>query len=638
MLRCIGGGLLAMATLGAHAQDPEDLLKRYRRAYHDENGVYLKMNTTITVKRTRDGVVATREVEEDHLTLGAASTRNDPERVNYSGMVPLTRIEAWTLSPDNGNYRKVPVTEFLHRDERNDQVFHDDARSVNFTFPRPAAGAITHVEYGISYPDARFASGHYFASNDPVEESTFTVVHDEDISVRAVPFHIADSALVRTTQHKHGRVEERFTMRRVPALVYESDAPQYPYFAPHVQLIITEHPPGPNNSELDQLYAWYYSHVAHINDAPDARLDSLSQALCTGANTPREKAARIFAWVQDHITYVAVEDGLNGYVPAPATQVCSARYGDCKGMANLLHALLLRAGLDSHLAWTGSRALPYTYDELPTSGTDDHMIDVVMIDGAPIFLDATSSHCPFGQPSFYIQDKQVLMSVDSTHYRVLRAPIVPAEENTATDSAIVHVEGNDLVGRSTLTFTGQMRAAMAQVFERVSQEKWKDILRLQYMKYNNRYVPDSVSLSGTDDHNAPLVVKYTFRIPGAVSGSGTERFVPLDLSSPWREKHYREDRTAPVQEDFSNVQRFITVLEPVPGATGAQPPKDAHFAHAHFGCDRTYQQLPGGRLLCSATFRTDRILMPTADLHDWNAMLAAREREMNRSVLVTVHP
>lgn len=618
----------------AHAQDPDELLKRYRRAYHDVNGVYLKLNTTITVSRTRDGITAVRDVEREHLALGSPGSHTDPESVDYSDMVPLTHIEAWTLSPERGSYRKVPVSDFSHRDERNGHVFHDDSRSVNFMFPRQSAGAITHVSYAMAFPDARLMNGHYFASDDPVDESTLTVVHDEDVTVRVVPFHIPDSALVHTSQRKHGRIEETFTMRHVPALVYEPEAPRYPYFAPHMQLVVTDGAGTGKPSELDQLYRWYYSHVAGPGSHGDAYLDSLARAVA-GTGTERERAARLYAWVQDHITYVAVEDGLNGYVPAPAREVCNARYGDCKGMANLLHVLLTSSGLHAHLAWVGSRDLPYTYDELPTSSADDHMIDVLLLDDTPTFLDATSTQCPFGQPSFYIQDKEVLMSIDSTHYQVLRAPIVPAAENAATDSAVVHVEGADLVGHGIMTFTGQMRGGMVEVLQRLPRDKWADVLRLQYMKYNNRYAPDSVTADAMDDRNAPLVIHYTFRIPGAVSSSEGERYVPLDLASPWRDKHYREGRTAPVEEDFRSLQRFVTVLEPVPGATTVDPPANTGDDHAHFGYTCDYRQLPGGRLSCTTTYRTDHILMPASEIHDWNTMLGAREREMNRSVLIT---
>lgn len=85
-----------------------------------------------------------------------------------------------------------------------------------------------------------------------------------------------------------------------------------------------------------------------------------------GDQSPRQQATIIYRWVQQRIHYVAFEDGMNGLVPAAASEVCRTRYGDCKGMSNLLHTLLRARGLDAHLSWVGTRMLPYNYSELPT--------------------------------------------------------------------------------------------------------------------------------------------------------------------------------------------------------------------------------------------------------------------------------
>lgn len=634
--------LLALAAGGtAHAQDPDEMLTKYRRAFHEEGGVYIQLNTTIYIHRKGEGLVAERRTEKEHITLKTLAGRADREQVNYSGMVPLAKIEAYTLAPNKGNYKKTTVTEFIHKDERDHQIFHDDSRSVNFLFPSVTPGSITHLDYELDYPDARFVNGHFFTAEEPVEHSTLTIVYDKDIEVDARPFHIAPGMLDSTLEDKHGRITRTFTMRNVPALKSADDAPDIRYYAPHIQLVVRDMAKNARDaglSDIERLYRWYYGHIAGVNGTSDPELAKIAAEATAGAQSDAEKAQRLYAWVQDHIKYVAVEDGENGFVPMKATEVCADRYGDCKGMANLLRALLVNAGLNAHLAWVGSRELPYTYSELATTATDDHMIVVLDLDTTHVFLDATSDQCPYGMPSFYIQGKQVLCSIDSAHFRLLRAPEIPETANTLVDSVHVHVDGNDLVGRGVMRLTGQQRAFLANALHMIPPDKWKDYLRAIHMKYNNRYQPDSITVNGLDDRNAELVLRYSLRIPGAVTTTGNERFLPLDLEFPWRDEHFPATRTEPVEREYRTLDTYVTTLDPSPGITPGHLPDATALEKPRFGYSCTYRAQPNGAVTCTTTYRTGYILLPSEELDGWRTMLDARERELNRSIVLALHP
>jgi len=77
-----------------------------------------------------------------------------------------------------------------------------------------------------------------------------------------------------------------------------------------------------------------------------------------GKTTELEKARSIFYWVQDNIRYIAFEDGYAGFVPQTVQDVFKNKYGDCKGMANLVTEMLKLAGLVVHMTWIGTKHLP----------------------------------------------------------------------------------------------------------------------------------------------------------------------------------------------------------------------------------------------------------------------------------------
>ena len=53
-------------------------------------------------------------------------------------------------------------------------------------------------------------------------------------------------------------------------------------------------------------------------------------------------------FAQRDIRYAAIEIGIGGFQPHPASQVFSNRYGDCKDKATILSAMLAQIGVKSY--------------------------------------------------------------------------------------------------------------------------------------------------------------------------------------------------------------------------------------------------------------------------------------------------
>lgn len=632
--------LVLLAHTPSPAQRPEEMLTRYRRAWHDQNGVYLKLNTTIRIERTKDGLVATKTTEHEQLALKAPAGLSDREEVGYSGLVPLSGMNAWTMVPKDNGYKKVVVSDFTHKDELSGRIFHDDSRIVQFLFPGVAPGAIKHLEYTLDYPDARLVTGHYFATNYPVEESTLTVIADKDVEVDARTFHVPEGMLKHERDESRGRVVQRWTMTKVPPLQFESDAPGFRYYTPHVQLVLRKagQPATGPDGDLQRMFAWDLEHVRGVMADDDTTLTRIAREAAAGLADDSTKAARLYAWVQDHIKYVAMEDGMNGLIPAKAADVCAARYGDCKGMANLLRALMGKAGLKACLAWVGSRELPYRYDELPSPVVDDHMITAWdRGNGRFLLLDPTSDETPFGMPSAFIQGKQALIAVDSTRYAVMDVPVMPSTANTLTDTVYAHLDGTTLRGRGISHYTGYLRTTIAGMLRRVERQKWAEALRSIHMKGNNRFQIDSVDVIGLDDRNTPLVLTYSFSIPGFANKLGDDLYLPAILEKPFADRYYRKGRKLPVEEDFCWEQREILLLDLGPGIVPTHLPEEADHQGPDFGYDLHAIATGTGdtrRIRVENHYRMGRLLLQEPDFDPWRAMLDQLDRDMNRSIVL----
>lgn len=629
--------LMAMGG-GALAQSPDELLTRYGRAWHDQPVVYLKLNTTFEIERTATGLKGIRTVVKENITLKPSAGLTEQEEVYYAQLTPLEKINAWTLVPNGNRYSRKPVSRFVHKDVLDDQIFHDDSRSVQFIFPGVGRGAITHLDYELSYADAQLFSGHFFATWAPVEESSLTVICDKTVDVQGVPFQIPEGAIRYEKEEKRGRITHRWTMSKVPPLKSERDAPSILYYAPHMRILIRNTGESPAG-DLDRLYAWNRSHVDHLLPDDDTLLVRIAKEETAGLTDDRDKAAKLFAWVQGHIKYIAVEDGMNGLIPAEAVNVCEARYGDCKGMANLLRALMNNAGLTAYLTWVGTRSIPYSYHELPSCVVDNHMVTAWDTGDSLVILDPTSGELPFGMPSGFIQGKQALVGIDRTRSEIVEVPIMPSSRNTITDSVAVKLDGIDLVGTGTAYFTGYRRSEMASMLRRSDPSKWKDVVRSMHMKGNDRYRIDSISVEGLTDRNVPLLIKYTFAVPGFASEIGDELFVPPVLEKPFSESYYRKGRTLPVSMDFLWEFNEVIALElPVNKGVTLVP------EHAEYAVDGTGYSLLRGEVIDAPdgtstlhlrnSYRMGQLIVQPNELDARGGLLEHLDQDMNRSIIL----
>ncbi|MEZ4739669.1 MAG: transglutaminase-like domain-containing protein, partial [Flavobacteriales bacterium] len=498
--------------------------------------------------------------------------------------------------------------------------------------PALSSGSIAHVAYTLSFPDARFASSHFFGDSYPTEESSLTVICDEGIEVDVKLFNVPDSMLIRSTGKEKGRNVQRFAMRRIPAVRFESNAPSFYYYVPHAQLVVNVPGTAEAGDATSRLYQWYTEHVEQaFADIPEP-LRLLSDSITAGLSDPRDKAAHLFRWVQDKVQYVAIEDGMNGFIPANAMDVCRARYGDCKGMSNLLRTLLQSAGLDAHLAWVGTTQLPYTYAELPTSANSNHMIVALDMADTTLFLDPTSRHSAFGVPSGFIQGKEALIGMDKERHRVQRIPVMPASYSTVHDSVRGRLTESTFNGQGVVRFTGYKRHRITDALRDNTPEKRLQVMRQVLMKGSNAFLLDSIDVQGLDDREGPLTVSYRFRIPDLARQVGSKSYMPLTLSDPWKALRVFEDRKLPIHLEYCSIEHYSVTLELPPGATCSGIPDtfDSGTENFNIRIDHTLQP---STITSEARFTTNE-LMIRSDMDAWRKLNTAYLKERGRTLVI----
>lgn len=143
-----------------------------------------------------------------------------------------------------------------------------------------------------------------------------------------------------------------------------------------------------------ELGAWHNS----ISQGRDLLPDDAKALIHSAADTCKTTLGKIIALkklMDSRTHYVSIQLGIGGYQPISAEQTWRMGYGDCKGLSNLMKAMLGVVGIDSRLVAInhGSR---FFIDSLPSMIYMNHMILEVPTKEGTYWLECTSDKVPVG--------------------------------------------------------------------------------------------------------------------------------------------------------------------------------------------------------------------------------------------------
>lgn len=125
--------------------------------------------------------------------------------------------------------------------------------------------------------------------------------------------------------------------------------------------------------------------------AGEAPLRAEARRILADHPTAAARARAALALVQDRVRYVYLGMDAGNYVPAPAAQIWSRKFGDCKGKTVVLLALLRELGIPAKAALVSSDNGDMLPGRLPSPLAFDHVIVRAEVDGRTYWLDGTAS-------------------------------------------------------------------------------------------------------------------------------------------------------------------------------------------------------------------------------------------------------
>src|SRR5208282_750888 len=257
--------------------------------------------------------------------------------------------------------------------------------------------------------------------------------------------------------------------------------------------------------QIAQWYAKLQGERMTVDDSVRKKAEELTK----GADTPTEKARRLYDFVARNVRYVSISLGVGRYQPHSASDVLQNGYGDCKDKHTLFSALLRAEGIQSYpVLIDSSRQLDV---DVPSPAQFDHVITAARLrTGTELtWLDTTPEVTPFGLILYQLRNKLAVLTSDGSEGGLQRTP---------ADSPIKTFMHFTLDGKfsefgaldATLEVTaqGDRDWPLRTSFRRFSQAQWKDFVKALSASWGLPGDVDDVQLDPIEDTSKPFHLKY----------------------------------------------------------------------------------------------------------------------------------
>lgn len=308
--------------------------------------------------------------------------------------------------------------------------------------------------------------------NQKVTESTFTVIYPTALGLKYKELNLGGE---RKQEELGANTSITWTERdlAVQARDFDSDEDAKVLLAP-VKFALDQY--GGEMDSWSGLAVWQYALNKGRDELPeDFKAKILS--LVAGVEDPYEKVKILYGYLQKNFRYVSIQLGIGGWQTMTAADVVKYSYGDCKGLTNLMKAMLDAAGIPSNytLVFAGANADDIEVD-LP-SNQFNHVILQVPTETEPIWLECTSNLLPAGYLGDFTRDRHVLVTKPDGGY-LAKTPAYDTEEWNeirSVSQVVVDAQGNAKINTEQ-QFFGNFAADILYVKNNLDERQQRDFL------------------------------------------------------------------------------------------------------------------------------------------------------------------
>lgn len=587
----------------------------------------------ITVKNNQPSIILTSAEKkwvgdkDEKAILG--------NRINYiDSFERVFDIEAYSISPSN---KKQKIGYIGTGNREVDEVFVHDMKFKYYNFSNLEEGSQTYSFYKKEFKKPQYLDNYYFKDYLECKSSKIVLKVSKDVQIgyiiqgnmnnENIEFQIATEGdfTIYSWQMLNTEKEEK-----------ENDSPSYSYFSPHLIFYIKNYKDnsGTHNvvGNIDNLYRFYAETVKDINKEDQTAVKEKTAELISGLNKDSDKAKAIYDYVQTKINYVAFEDGMGGFIPRDAASVLQKKYGDCKDMTNLLNEMLRYAGIESSIAWIGTRHNNYTYENVPSPIVDNHMITVAKIDNKELFLDATGHYSLFPNATAFIQGKEALIKIDDEKYKIIKVPVVSSDQNKTSGKFKIKFESDLLIGQTNLNLNGYLKTQFISVYNKSTDRS--EMLRDYFAYFIQNIQTSNVTIKHDDLSQNALEIQYQFELNKWIKKTDNQLLFKPILFFPYSNARINvEKRKTPLENDFKKSYDFEYDFTIPDGYAVDYLPENFTFGNDFFTAAISYKKI-NNTIIINQKMAMNALLVEKTNFEAWNTAIKNITKQYNQNIIL----
>ena len=569
--------------------------------------------------------------EESHRTYTCNSYRTDIGIVEfYNDVEKIDDVDIHVN--DSRKHGIVPKYEYYNADG----IFYSDAHVCHFKLPLLKKGSTSEVVFKKTTLDPHYFTSIYFMDEQPIEQQEIKLIVPSWMKLEIKEFNFKNYNIQKTITTSGDETIYTYSMNNLPAGNSENAAPGPSYFIPHLLVLCKSAEPKSEKyvyfNTVKEQYAWYQKLVKQIGDDENIIKEKTIEII-KGATTDEQKVKTIFQWVQDNIRYIAFENGIAGFKPEKAQEVLRKKYGDCKGMANLLTVMLRSINLDARRCWIGTKHIAHDYST-PSLSVDNHMICAWMNKGKLVYLDATEKYIGFGEIAERIQNRQTLIE-NGNEYLLERVPTATYQQNTATETRKFSIEGNNLKGHVKQVWKGENKEWLLTSLNDIKQDKQENALKQYLAKGIQNFEISNLKITNINNYNADLEVEYDVLWKEVITIFDKEIYLDIDNRRNFENsKIDTAKRKLPYWFNFKNNLVFETEIQLPAGKTVNTLPGKLSIKQAGYSFNASYTNVAGKIIYKREIVLNDTELKPE-NFSQWNKDINQLSDFYNQQIVLT---
>ncbi len=395
--------------------------------------------------------------------------------VPFNAHSKISNLRGWCIPAQGKDYEVKDKEGFeasLPSVENSELV--SDVRAKILQIPAPDPGNIVGYEYDEEEQPMVLQDVWHFQREIPSREAHFSLSFPAGWVYKSYWINYPE------TKPSETGTQLEWTVKDIKGVRPEAEMP--PIDGVAGQLVVSYFPPGgPSGNYFttwQDMGKWYANLTNGRRDA-SPQITQQVTTLTSSATMRVDKMRRLAEFVQHDVRYVAIELGIGGWQPHPASEIFTHHYGDCKDKATLLSSMLSQIGVESFYVLINIERGAVLADTPARIGFNHAIIAIKVPSDVPegalmatiqhprlgrlLFFDPTNDLTPFGEIGGYLQQNYGLLVTPEGGELVELPRQAPAMNSVAR------------TGKLTLDASGTLTGQIDErrLGDRAASERWR---------------------------------------------------------------------------------------------------------------------------------------------------------------------